>query len=100
VTNIARRKKASPAAAARRWIAEERAPRRERLRREVAKLKVEKVHPKKRRCLLREGSDMKCGFVCEAPEHLAGGMAVRSDGRIAVGLCLAEPISQRQIQQR
>jgi hypothetical protein len=33
---------------------------------------------------------------CEA--HLAGGMAMRCNGRIPVGLpCLAEPIAQRQI---
>src|SRR5204862_4721370 len=37
----------------------------------------------------------------EAPEHLAGGMAMRSNGRITVGLaCLAEPIAQRQIPKR
>src|SRR6202521_2333511 len=34
----------------------------------------------------------------EAPGYLAGGMAVRSNGRIPVGLpCLAEPLAQRQI---
>jgi hypothetical protein len=29
---------------------------------------------------------MNFGFIAKAPEHLAGGMAMRSNGRIAVGL--------------
>ena len=37
----------------------------------------------------------------EAPEYLAGGMAMRCNGRIPVRLpCLAEPIAQRQIPKR
>ncbi|UPJ55227.1 IS3 family transposase [Bradyrhizobium sp. 192] len=37
----------------------------ERLRREVTKLKAERDIPKKGRCLLREGSDMKFGFIAK-----------------------------------
>jgi hypothetical protein len=70
----------------------------ERLRREVNKLKAERDILKKAAGLLREGSDMKFRFHCEAPEYLAGGMAMQCDGRVAIGLpCMAEPIPQRQI---
>jgi transposase len=50
----------------------------ERLRREVNKLKAERDILKRRRHEVR--------LHREAPGHLAGGMAMRSDGRVAVGL--------------
>lgn len=41
---------------------------------------------------------MKFIFIAKAPGDLAGGMAMRCAGGVAVGLpCLAEPLSQRQI---
>jgi hypothetical protein len=73
----------------------------ERLRREVAKLKARAGHPKKGRSLPREGIDLKFQLHREAPDDLAGGMAMRRAGGVAVGLpCLAAPLSQRQIPQR
>src|SRR4051812_22964568 len=68
----------------------------ERLRREVTKLKAERDILNTSR---RKRYEVR--LHCEAPAHLAGGMAMRSDGRIPVGLpCLAEPITQRQIPNR
>jgi hypothetical protein len=44
---------------------------------------------------------MKVRLRCEAPEYLAGGMAVQCDGRVTVGLPrLAESNPQRQIPKR
>ena len=73
----------------------------ERLRREVSKLKAERDILKKNHSLLREGIDMKFVFIAKHRNHLAGGMAMRCNGRVPVGLpCLAEPLAQRQIPQR
>src|SRR3981189_1116714 len=55
----------------------------ERLRRQVNKLRAERDILKKDAGLLREGSDMKFRLHCEAPEYLAGGMAMQCDGRVA-----------------
>jgi transposase len=69
----------------------------ERLRREVAKLKAERDILKRPRPTSRR-KRYEVRLHREAPGYLAGGMAMRSDGRVSVGLpCLAEPISQRQI---
>ena len=69
----------------------------ERLRREVNKLKAERDILKRPRPTSR-GKRHEVRLHREAPEHLAGGMAMRCAGRISVGLpCLAEPISKRQV---
>ena len=66
----------------------------ERLRREVTKLKAEPLPTSRRK-------RYEVRLHREAPDHLAGGMAMRSNGRIPVGLpCLAEPIAQREIPKR
>src|SRR6478735_3349941 len=72
----------------------------ERLRREVNKLKAERdIKKKPRPSSRRKRHEVR--LHCEAPEHLAGGMATRCDGRVPVGLpCLAESIPQRQIPKR
>lgn len=73
----------------------------ERLRREVNKLKAERDIPERPLPTSRRKRRHEVRLHCEAPGYLAGGMAMRIYGRIAVGLpCLAEPISQRQIPQR
>src|SRR3954462_10473685 len=62
----------------------------ERLRREVTKLKAERDILKKARPS-SPGKRHELRLHCEAPDHLAGGMAMRSNGRFPVGLpCLAE----------
>ena len=44
---------------------------------------------------------MKFAFIAKHRSDLAGGMAMRGAGCLAVGLpCLAEPVAQRQIPQR
>jgi hypothetical protein len=71
-----------------------------RLRREVNKLKAERDILKKPRPSSR-GKRHEVRLHREAPEYLAGGMAMRNNGRVAVGLpCLAESISERQIPKR
>ena len=73
----------------------------ERLRREVNKLKAERDILKNCPGPLRACAGHEVRLHREAPDYLAGGMAMRSNGRIPVGLpCLAEPIAQRQISKR
>jgi transposase len=71
----------------------------ERLRREVNKLKAERdILKRPRPSSRRKRHEVRLHR--EAPDHLAGGMAMRCIGRVPVGLpCLAEPIAQCQIPQ-
>ena len=67
----------------------------DRLRREVSKLKAERDIPK-RPLPTSRGSRYEVRLHIEAPIRLAGGVAMRSLGRLAVGLSrLAQPTSQR-----
>jgi len=72
----------------------------ERLGREVNKLKAERDILKRTKPSLRRKRH-GVRLHCEAPEYLAGGMAMQCDGRVPVGLpCLAESNPQRQIPKR
>ena|ERR1700677_3716504 len=57
----------------------------ERLKREVAKLKGERDILKKAAAFFAR-TRYEVRVHCEAPEHLAGGVALRSAGRLTVGL--------------
>jgi transposase len=72
----------------------------ERLRREVNKLRAERdILKRPQPSSRRKRHEVR--FHCEAPECLAGGMAMRCNGRVPVRLpCLAESLAQRQIPQR
>lgn len=71
----------------------------ERLRREVARLKAERDILKRPQPSSRKKRH-EVRLHREAPGGLAGGMAMRRVGGIAVGLpCLAESLAQRQIPQ-
>src|SRR5215212_10003793 len=69
----------------------------ERLRREVNKLKAERDILKKGPLPSSRGKRHEVRLHREAPEYLAGGMAMQCDARVPLGLpCLAEPITQRE----
>ena len=72
----------------------------EQLRREVQKLKAERDILKRPQPSSR-GKRHEVRLHHEAPEHLAGGMAMQCVGRVPVRLpCLAEPNPERQIPER
>ena len=58
----------------------------ERLKREVAKLKAERDMPQKRPQPSSRGMRYDVRVHCEAPGRLAGGVALRSAGRLTVGV--------------
>jgi hypothetical protein len=63
------------------------------LRRKVVKLKAEHDNLKRPQ-LLREGRDVRRTFIAKHRGELAGGMALRSAGCVALGLpCLAQPVT-------